>query len=110
MGVKSRPAPRVDVTSVCPQIADQLPEDLASAWQQVGRVGTVQVRFTLRGDEVLGVETTNGPRRYHHFVRSAMHDLSCRSDRGAEQSFVFYIRFDDALAAPGTGAVSLLTE
>ena len=40
-------APRRDVASVCPNIADELPEILASAWQQVGQPGTVREQMLM---------------------------------------------------------------
>ena len=88
-------APRRDVTAVCPRIQDELPEALASAWQAVGKPGVVRVQFTLDGQRVTSVTPVSGPARYGHWVKSALEDASCQSDRKEAQVFQLDIRFVD---------------
>ena len=108
LSAQAADAPRRDVATVCPNIADELPEILASAWQQVGQPGTVRVQFTLDGDKVVAVTPTSGPRRYHRWVRSAMNDVTCRSDRAQVQAFQLDIRFVDIYDTPDRRAVAVL--
>lgn len=103
-------APRRDVSSVCPQIEQELPEVLASAWQHVGQPGTVRVQFTLDGQRVAQVTPLSGPRRYHRWVRSAMQDVSCQADRQGVQAFQFDIRFVDIHDQPSRRAVAVLMQ
>jgi hypothetical protein len=101
-------APRRDVTTVCPKIQDELPEALASAWQAVGKPGVVRVQFTLDGQRVTDVTPVSGPARYARWVRSALQDVSCRSDRQQAQVFQLDIRFVDIYDRPEQRAVALL--
>ena len=100
---------RRDVTSVCPNILADLPDDLASAWKAVGKTGTVIVNFTLDGDRVRDIRALSGPRLYARWVRSAMQDMDCHSDRPQRQAFQFEIRFVDIYEKPEHGAVALVT-
>ena len=100
---------RRDVTSVCPNILADLPDALASAWKAVGRTGTVIVNFTLDGDRVRDIRALSGPRLYARWVRSAMQDMDCHSDRPQRQAFQFEIRFVDIYDKPEHGAVALVT-
>lgn len=102
-------AARRDVNSVCPAIADQLPQVLASAWHNVGQEGTVRVQFVLDGQSVRDVQALSGPRRYARWVRSAMYDVNCRADTAQPQAFVFDIRFVDPSDLPAQRAVAVLT-
>jgi hypothetical protein len=99
---------RRDVDTVCPAIAEQLPEALASAWHKVGQEGTVRVQFMLEGQSVRDVQALAGPRRYARWVRSAMHDVNCRADSAQPQAFVFEIRFVDPRDLPAQHAVAVL--
>jgi type II secretory pathway pseudopilin PulG len=101
-------AARRDVNTVCPAIADQLPEVLASAWHNVGQEGTVRVQFMLDGQQVRDVQALSGPRRYARWVRSAMGDMNCRADTAQPQAFVFDIRFVDPADLPAQRAVAVL--
>jgi ferredoxin-NADP reductase len=99
---------RRDVDAVCPAIAEQLPEALASAWHKVGQEGTVRVQFLLEGQSVRDVQALAGPRRYARWVRSAMHDVNCRADTAQAQAFVFDIRFTDPRDLPAQRSVAVL--
>ena len=101
-------APRRDVTSVCPKIQDELPEALASAWKAVGKPGLVRVQFTLDGQRVVNVTPVSGSSHYTRWVRSAMEDVSCQSDRTQAQTFQLDIRFVDLYDQPEQRAVALL--
>jgi hypothetical protein len=102
-------ATRHDVVTVCPAIAEQLPEALASAWHHVGQEGTVRVQFTLQGQAVSAVQALSGPRRYGRWVRSAMFDVSCRADTAQTQTFEFDVRFvDPSTLRPGQTVAVLL--
>jgi hypothetical protein len=103
-------APRRDVTSVCPSIQRELPEALASAWRQVGQEGTVRVHFTLDGNRIVDVASVSGPRHYRQWIRSAMQDVSCQTDRQPTQAFQFDIRFVDTYGMPEPRTVALLTQ
>lgn len=108
----SAEAPRRDVDRVCPAIAAQLPETLASAWQHVGQEGTVRVQFTLEGRSVSSVQALSGPRRYARWVRSAMQDVDCRADLAQAQTFQFDLRFihpmDAGAQGQAAGSVAVL--
>ena len=108
LSAQAAPAPRLDVRTVCPQIQAELPEALASAWQQVGQAGTVRVQFTLDGQRVTDVTPVSGPRRYHRWVRSAMADVACQADRAQAQTFQLDIRFVDIYDNPERRAVAVL--
>jgi predicted aminopeptidase len=101
-------AARRDVNTVCPAIAEQLPEVLASAWRNVGQEGTVRVQFLLDGQSVRDVQALSGPRRYARWVRSAMYDVNCRADTVQPQAFVFDIRFVDPSDLPVQRALAVL--
>lgn len=100
--------PRRDVTTVCPAIQSELPEALASAWQHVGQAGVVRVQFTLAGNRIVDVTPVSGPRRYKHWVRSAMQDVSCQADREETQAFQLDIGFVDIYDMPERRTVALL--
>ncbi len=99
---------RRDVNAVCPAIAEQLPEALASAWHNVGQEGMVRVQFVLDGQTMRDVQALSGPRRYARWVRSAMFDVNCRADTTQPQAFVFDIRFVDPSDLPAQRAVAVL--
>lgn len=86
---------RKDVTRVCPALHAELPEALASAHRQIGFIGTVRLRFTLDGDQVVEARASEGPRAYHRFVRTAIRGATCVSDRAGPQVFELTVRFAD---------------
>ena len=108
LSAQAAPTPRLDVRTVCPQIQAELPEALASAWQQVGQAGVVRVQFTLDGQRVTEVTPISGPRRYHRWVRSALFDVACQADRAQAQTFQIDIRFVDIYDNSERRAVAVL--
>jgi hypothetical protein len=84
---------RDDILAQCPQLAEQLPEQLASIKQQVGTAGTVRVQLVLGADGVQRIESIEGPRAYRSRVKSALLGADCRSSTLQRQ--VLNIRFED---------------
>ena len=88
-------APRGDLSRVCPAAHTELPESLATAYQTVGVSGVVRMRVAFEGQKVVHMQALDGPRRYHRYLRSAMYDMNCSSDREGRQVFEFAVRFAD---------------
>jgi hypothetical protein len=106
----SAAAPRRDVSKVCPQAQADLPEVLASAWDEVGSPGVVRMRFTLDGQRIVDARAFDGPRSYHRFVRSAAYGLVCSNDRSGAQVFEMVVRFADPQALRQAAASGLATQ
>ena len=70
---------RADILAQCPQLAEQLPEQLASIKQQVGTAGTMRVQLVQGADGVQRIESIEGPRAYRSRVKSALLGADCRS-------------------------------
>jgi hypothetical protein len=86
---------RYDILAQCPALAEQLPEQLASAKQEVGRAGSVRVQLVVDAEGLRRIESIDGPRAYQSRVRVALQGLDCRP--AVPQRYVLNIRFDDDL-------------
>jgi len=97
LGTQAEPALRQDLLAQCPALAEQIPELLASAKQELGTEAEVQVLLHLDGQGVQQVESVAGPRRYLSRVRTALQGQDCRS--ATPQRQLLTIRFQDPRAA-----------
>ena len=84
--------------AVCPQLAQELPELLASAMPGVGPDAEVQASFDVDEQGVVRSISLEGTRRYQSRVRTALESLECTG--GTPQRYVLKIRF----AAPTPSA------
>lgn len=84
---------RHDILAACPQLAEQLPEQLASVKNELGREGTVRVQLILDARGLQRIESISGPRSYLPRVRSALQGLDCKPAEA--QRFVLNIRFGE---------------
>jgi hypothetical protein len=91
---------RYDILAACPQLAEQLPEQLASAKTEYGREGTVRVQLVLDERGLQRIEQIDGPRRYQSRVRSALQGIECKP--AVPQRYVLNIRFDDGFVPSTT--------
>lgn len=94
---------RPDLSTVCPAAQAELPEALASTWQQVGRAGEVTAHLTVEGDRVTGVRAEGGHPRQRWAVRWALSALDCQADRPGAQRFAVRVRFADPVAVTSSG-------
>ncbi|CAM3715344.1 hypothetical protein [Roseateles saccharophilus] len=105
----ARPAFAADAgPAICPQIGEQLTEDLASARQRIGRDGHVRVEFEVDARGRARLVDMDGTRSYRTPVRIALDTLDCRA--GTPQRYVLDIRFADpvplAVAAAASATVA----
>jgi hypothetical protein len=84
---------RTDVATVCPTVQATLDGALQEAWDHVRETGVVQVQFQLQEGRLSEVRTSDGPRRYHRFIRAAVKQLPCQSDNALPQQFRFRVAF-----------------
>ncbi|HEY4079760.1 MAG TPA: hypothetical protein VGM81_03620 [Burkholderiaceae bacterium] len=77
--------------AVCPQLAQDLPELLASAMPGVGPDGEVRASFDVDARGVVRSISLEGTRRYQSRVRTALESLECTG--GTPQRYVLKIRF-----------------
>lgn len=87
---------RYDILANCPALAEQLPERLASAKNELGREGTVQVQLVVDAQGLQRIESIAGPRAYQTRVRTALQGLDCKP--ASAQRYVLNIRFEDGFA------------
>lgn len=92
-GVLAQSPARHDIVAQCPQLAELLPERLASTRQLVDRDGVVQVQLLLDPHGMARIESMDGPTRYLGPVRRALNGMDCRPS--APQRQVLTIRFED---------------
>ncbi|MFO1250161.1 MAG: hypothetical protein U1E77_03215 [Inhella sp.] len=101
LAAHAEPAPRQDLLAQCPALAEQIPELLATAKQELGTEAEVRVLLHLDGRGVQQVEAVSGPRRYLSRVRTALQGQDCRS--ATPQRQLLTIRFQEPRAeAPHT--------
>lgn len=84
---------RYDILAQCPRLAEQLPEQLAGAKNEIGRQGTVRVQLVVDEGGLQRIESIDGPRAYRSRVRLALQGLDCKP--AAPQRYVLNIRFED---------------
>lgn len=95
---------RHDIVAQCPALAEQLPEQLASAKREIDLEGTVRVQLVVDAQGLQRIESIEGQRRYQARVRSSLQGLPCRS--AEPQRYVLNIRFGDAPVASQLAAAS----
>lgn len=95
---------RHDIVAQCPGLAEQLPEQLASAKNEIDIEGTVRVQLVVDAKGLQRIEAIEGPRRYQARVRSSLQGLDCRSS--TPQRYVLNIRFGDEPAASQLAAAA----
>lgn len=93
--------------AVCPQLAQDLPELLASAMPSVGSDGEVQASFDVDERGAVRSISLEGTRHYQSRVRTALESLECTG--GTPQRYVLKIRFAAPTPAAIQTAASLTT-
>lgn len=91
---------RHDIVRECPQLAEALPELLATAKQQDGRDGLVRAELRIDERGRVQVESIQGSRAYVSSVRRALSGIECGTSKAVAQRQVLNIRFEDPLSAP----------
>ncbi len=94
--------PRTDLLAQCPQLADELPELLASAKQRIQQDGDVRAELSIDAKGQGALESIDGPRAYRSATRIALSGLQCPG--AASQRYVLNILFDDSPAAVARSA------
>jgi hypothetical protein len=84
------PAPRVDVSHVCPGYGEVLREHLSVL--SVDRPTDMIVRFRLDEGAVGQIGLRHAPMEMRNRIRRAMYDLKCTGDGQANQQFAFLLR------------------
>jgi hypothetical protein len=90
---------RHDIVRECPQLAQALPDLLASAKQQDGRDGLVRAELRIDERGRVQVERLEGSRAYVSSVRRALSGIECGSPKAVAQRQVLNIRFEDPAPA-----------
>lgn len=104
---RAQPPAAAPAQAVCPQLADQLSELLASAKQRVDREAQLRVEFEVDAQGHARLRALDGYRNYRSAVRTAVNSLDCQA--GQPQRYVLNIRFEDpstALARSAAPAAS----
>jgi len=104
----ARLTPRTDVQALCPDIENELPDNLATVARRVAEPALIEVRFALDGRSVSDVVVSGGPAVYQRAVRQVVRGLLCRSPDTGRQTVALRVQFIDPYAAPGQPAVALL--
>ena len=90
--------------AVCPEVAAQLTEYLASAKQRIGVDGEVRVEFDVDAQGRPQLVALQGKRRYQAPVRIALDSLDCQA--GTPQRYILNIRFADPVPMMAASAAS----
>lgn len=81
------PAPAVvkrEISLACPGYEAVLASALEEAIERVGLKGTVQTLIKIRGNQVVDVTPTTGPKEYHKYVQAAVKRMRCTAG-GADE-------------------------
>lgn len=81
------PAPAIvkrEISLACPGYEAVLATALEEAIERVGLKGTVQTRIVIRGNQVVEVTPTSGPKEYHKYVQAAVKRMRCTAG-GADE-------------------------
>ena len=81
------PAPAVvkrEISLACPGYEAVLASALEEAIERVGLKGTVQTLIKIRGNQVVEVTPTSGPKEYHKYVQAAVKRMRCTAG-GADE-------------------------
>lgn len=91
---------RTDVATLCPDIANDLPDALAAIARQRSEAALIEVQFALDGSAIADVQTQGGGAAYQRAVRRAVRGLDCRSPEAGRQTVRLRVRFVDPFAQP----------
>ena len=91
--------PRHDLVAQCPRLANELPELLAGAKQEIRREAQLRVSLQIDTGGRLRIETIDGDRCYASAVRRALVGLRYADELPEAQRQVLTIRFEDPLSA-----------
>ncbi len=89
--------------TACPSVDDELPDDLAQAFQDHGSPVSVPVEFKLRGSDIYDVALAADSPRLMRQVRQAVRAMSCDSHDDAVHTVDLVVRFVDPATAPAAG-------
>ena len=81
------PAPAIvkrEISLACPGYEAVLASALEEAIDRVGLKGTVQTLIKIRGNQVVEVTPTSGPKEYHKYVQAAVKRMRCTAG-GADE-------------------------
>ncbi|MGM9485552.1 hypothetical protein ACS5PN_30465 [Roseateles sp. NT4] len=81
------PAPAIvkrEISLACPGYEAVLASALEEAIDRVGIKGTVQTLIKIRGNQVVEVTPTSGPKEYHKYVQAAVKRMRCTAG-GADE-------------------------
>lgn len=81
------PAPAIvkrEISLACPGYEAVLATALEEAVERVGLKGTVQTLIKIRGNQVVEVTPTSGPKEYHKYVQAAVKRMRCTAG-GADE-------------------------
>lgn len=77
----------------CPNVDDQLSDDLVQAWNDADTPVIVPVQFKLRGSDVFDVVPAAASARLEHQVRRAVRGLACDSHDDSVHTVDMIVRF-----------------
>jgi hypothetical protein len=97
------PSPRQDVRSVCPGIDERLPDEMVNVVRERGEAAQMQVRFTIQGQRISGVQAEGGPAAYQRRLTRIVRNLPCSngSANAPAQSVSFRVLVLDPYAPGG---------
>ncbi|MCE4553944.1 energy transducer TonB [Pelomonas cellulosilytica] len=75
---------RREISLACPGYEAVLASALEEAIERVGIKGTVQTLIKIRGNQVVEVTPTSGPKEYHKYVQAAVKRMKCTAG-GADE-------------------------
>jgi len=73
-----------EISLACPGYEAVLASALEEAIDRVGLKGTVQTLIKIRGNQVVEVTPTSGPKEYHKYVQAAVKRMRCTAG-GADE-------------------------
>lgn len=73
-----------EISLACPGYEAVLASALEEAIERVGIRGTVQTLIKIRGNQVVDVTPTSGPKEYHKYVQAAVKRMRCTAG-GADE-------------------------
>jgi hypothetical protein len=86
--------------TACPDVDQELPDELVQAWHDYGAPTTVPVEFKLRDGRVFDVQSATESPRLAHQLRRALQSLNCDGANDDETHTVdLVVRFVDPKTA-----------
>ena len=107
-GQKSPDFARFDVLAACPGIAQELKQNLSTAFDRYQATGVVKVQFRVQGDQVSAVQAMGGPSEYRRPIRRVVENLSCSDKTGANQLYAFELSFSEPKEGSPAQVVAML--